>query len=351
VSISLNDSSSIDAERFDEVARRAEELLGRRVTSVGPCSGGGNNFLAVVTAGEERLIVKTYFYDPHDQRDRLGAEFGMLSFLWARGVRCVPEPVVSDPTQHFAIYRFIEGDAPRTGDLTTADLGHLVDLLGRMWELRTEPEARNLPSASDACLSLNDYAARIEDRVRRLTAALDPEDALCREALQFLRGEFRECFDVQRSRLVRGKNPSTPLSPHDRTLSPSDHGFHNALRRPEGWVFLDFEYAGWDDPAKMIADTCHQPRIPLSGALQAFFLDNMLTRLGSPAWLEERLRYVVPMTGLNWCLILLNEFIPLALRRRRFACVGGELPDKRAGQLDLARAKLARIAATQDRLE
>ena len=36
-----------------------------------------------------------------------------------------------------------------------------------------------------------------------------------------------------------------------RTLSPSDFGFHNALRTPAGtMVFLDFEYFGWDDPAK-----------------------------------------------------------------------------------------------------
>ena len=41
----------------------------------------------------------------------------------------------------------------------------------------------------------------------------------------------------------------------ERTLSPSDFGFHNALKRSDGRiVFLDFEYFGWDDPAKMTAE-------------------------------------------------------------------------------------------------
>ncbi len=237
MSISLPDSSRVEADRCDEVARRAEELLGRRVTSVAPCSGAGNNFLAVVSADGERLVAKTYFHDSHDQRDRLGAEFGMLSFLWARGVRCIPEPVAADPARHFAVYRFIDGSAPRAADLTTADVGRLVDLLGRMWELRTDPEARNLPPASDSCFSLYDYVLRIEDRMRRLTASLDSADALCREALHFVQGEFRQCFDTQKSSIDCGKDSSTPLSPHDRTLSPSDHGFHNALRGPKDASF------------------------------------------------------------------------------------------------------------------
>ena len=111
----------------------------------------------------------------------------MLSFLWARGVRCIPEPVAADPARHFAVYRFIDGSV-RAADLTTADVGRLVDLLGRMWELRTDPEARNLPPASDSCFSLYDYVLRIEDRMRRLTASLDSADALCREALHFVQG-------------------------------------------------------------------------------------------------------------------------------------------------------------------
>jgi len=50
--------------------------------------------------------------------------------------------------------------------------------------------------------------------------------------------------------------------PADETcLSPSDFGFHNALVDPSGALsFLDFEYAGRDDPAKPVSDFFCQPK-------------------------------------------------------------------------------------------
>ena len=42
-------------------------------------------------------------------------------------------------------------------------------------------------------------------------------------------------------------------------ISPSDFGFHNALLKSNGDIkFIDFEYAGFDDPAKI---TSHFSRI------------------------------------------------------------------------------------------
>ena len=41
----------------------------------------------------------------------------------------------------------------------------------------------------------------------------------------------------------------------DRCISPSDFGFHNAiLGSGETVRFVDFEYAGWDDPAHLVCD-------------------------------------------------------------------------------------------------
>ena len=48
-----------------------------------------------------------------------------------------------------------------------------------------------------------------------------------------------------------GLSMSAALPKETRCLSPSDFGFHNALLEATGKLrFVDFEYAGWDDPAK-----------------------------------------------------------------------------------------------------
>jgi hypothetical protein len=62
--------------------------------------------------------------------------------------------------------------------------------------------------------------------------------------------------------------------------------------------------------------------------------------------LAARARIVYPWFGLKWCLILLNEFVPEHLSRRRFAGAAGEERSQLlARQLDRARALLARVGA------
>ena len=62
-----------------------------------------------------------------------------------------------------------------------------------------------------------------------------------------------------------------PLDTQESVLSPSDFGFHNALLGPDGKLcFIDFEYAGWDDPAKLICDFFCQPQTPVPQAHLGF---------------------------------------------------------------------------------
>ena len=107
-----------------------------------------------------------------------------------------------------------------------------------------------------------------------------------------------------------------------RTLSPSDFGFHNALREESGQVkFLDFEYFGWDDPAKMIVDFTFHPAMDLSFELKQSFYQQMLLVFKKDTSLRSRVACYYPFLGLLWCLIFLNEFIKDDLKRRQFAMV------------------------------
>ena len=54
--------------------------------------GGGNNRLFVVDTEAQRLVLKAYFHDPEDPRDRLGTEYRFAQFAWAQGVRTIPRP-------------------------------------------------------------------------------------------------------------------------------------------------------------------------------------------------------------------------------------------------------------------
>src|SRR5581483_2047702 len=105
-----------------------------------------------------------------------------------------------------------------------------------------------------------------------------------------------------------------------RCISPSDFGFHNALLKPDGKLcFIDFEYAGWDDPAKTVCDFFCQPSVPVDRKHLGRFVEGIIPGFQDPERLEQRIRALLPVYGIKWCCILLNEFLPVGKARRRFA--------------------------------
>jgi hypothetical protein len=318
-------------------------VLGERPAAVTRLAGGANNVVARVEAGGRPLLAKLYFTHARDPRDRLGTEFGMLEFLWHNGVRCVPGPLRMSRAHNLGLYEFIVGERVTPGQVMAADVEQLVDLLATLWRLRTQPGAEKLPPASEAAFTVNGYWANVERRLTRVRAALAgrPEVAAVAEFVERelvpVAGAVREFVSAKAAELGVGLDAELP--PAQRTLSPADHGFHNVLRRADGRLtFLDFEYAGWDDPAQVIANALLLPEVPLPAEHRVAFVSGLLARLDGAAGVRARLRLTYPMLALKWSLIMLNEFLPVGGERRDFA--GANAEARRAGQLEKARRQL-----------
>jgi hypothetical protein len=100
------------------------------------------------------------------------------------------------------------------------------------------------------------------------------------------------------------------IDPDERCVSPSDFGFHNAIQTPKGVRFIDFEFAGWDDPAKAVQDFILQPRVPVtkdqSPLLDAYPLKHYPS-------LHKRCEAITPILELKWLCILLGVLQPARL--------------------------------------
>src|SRR5262245_35817110 len=221
--------------------------------------GGGNNRVFRVDAAGGRALLKAYFQHPEDRRDRLGAEFAFCSFAWENGLRSLPQPLAQDREHRLGLYEFIEGRKPLADevdeDAVEQALGFLTDV-NRHHHL---PAARALPVASEAFFNLAGHLQCVERRLGVL-GDIDPASAIDREAAAFVKDELLPAWAGARGRVEGqarrlGIGLEADLPPADRRLSPSDFGFHNAIRTESGRLrFLDFEYAGWDDLAKTVAD-------------------------------------------------------------------------------------------------
>ena len=326
----------------ESILEAVEKTVGRRPDSVERLPGGANNVVARVKQGPETFLAKMYFNHPRDPRDRLGTEFSTLTFMWNNGLRCIPRPIAMNRDCNLGVYQFIHGSRLASGQVTWHDVLQLCDLLRAMWMLRERPGADQLSDASEACFSLRTYFDHVQARLERVETALrDNVDSLARElVLTQTRPawETLSAFVEKRSKAYQ-VDLDAVLPKARRTLSPADHGFHNTLRNSEGnLVFLDFEYAGWDQPAQMLANACLQPEVPLPAELRKQFLKIMVIEMPGDDQLVFWLRLLYPLLSFKWSLIMLNEFLPVSGQRRSFASVNAE--DRRAAQLEKSRRQL-----------
>lgn len=320
-------SQEIDA----QAATIAAALLPGHNLTLQQAHGGGNNriYRLIDAAGGPDLALKLYAppgADPVDAAGRLQREFAGLTFLSRHLPGRAPRAIAADHDHLAAIYQWIEGTRPISAAGSArppADLAAMSTFVSDLHALSRHPDARLsiVDAAREACLSADELVHQID---RRLAA------------LQYLTGEadlqsvleksFVPALFEARDRLLAwyrqaGQSGAAAIAPDRQILSPSDFGFHNALRRPDGTlIFIDFEYFGWDDPVKLMADVVWHPGMYLTAAERRSFTSHCLNELlpGDPALLG-RYQAQLPLYGLRWAAIQLNEFFPDRWRRRIFA--------------------------------
>ena len=314
----MNISSTI-APDLQAICRTA---LSRDVAASAPIGTGRNSRVFRVELGDgvrhepAQVVVKFYRRDAGDVRDRLGTEFGTLKFLWQNGMRSVPRPIAVAPDRECAIYEFIAGEPVSPGAATAEDVDASVAFLAALRQLRGARGSEALRPASEACFTLGEIVASVDQRVARLRSATSAGDDVARRLHDWIDATFAPLRDeivewCARTAGSCGIGFDDPIDREARTLSPSDFGFHNVIRRPDGSLaFVDFEYFGWDDPAKTIVDYLLHPGMALDDRLKHRFAERALAAFADVRSLPARARVVYPLFGLKWTAILLNDFLP-----------------------------------------
>ncbi len=326
-------------ERLEPLRKLAAASLSATVEAVEEIGGGGNSRVyRVIVSPSRSFALKAYFQHASDKRDRMRTEFDSLCFLWENGVRNIPTPVLANSEHNFAIYEWIDGSRISSEDVSARDIRAATRFLGCLTELRDRPDSRFLGIASEACFSGPALLENLECRLK-LLLSLDENT----ELQFFLEQKFIPSLHAisDWSRRHAGSDFNLELNQDLRILSPSDFGFHNALRSEDGEVFfLDFEYFGWDDPAKTISDFLLHPAMTLSPEFKRQFVTSATESFHCQDDFVTRLKAFYPLFGLKWCLILLNEFLPEQLLRRRFAGNRHHSERTQAEQLRKAEEKL-----------
>ncbi|RDI48158.1 phosphotransferase [Aquicella lusitana] len=309
------------------------------------CAHGGNNRTYRLETADGVFAVKKYFRGPNDKRDRLTSEFSFLEYAKRAAPDFVPFAYASDAEYGLALYEFIEGSSLKPGEITEHELSQAIAFFCLLNDPKMKASALHLPLASEAGFSIQDHLYSVNTRIRELQQAVSSDNEInsqdARELIETL--SERWCLLVNECKKIATMQQidiDAKLDVSQRCISPSDFGFHNALRAGanNNIRFIDFEYAGWDDPGRMVNDFFSQLAVPIPPVYYERFVQEVMTPFPQADQLVQRARLLKAVYRIKWCCIALNIFIPVHMARRQFANPNLNVVDLRKTQL--AKAEL-----------
>lgn len=299
------------AER-DQIRTLAEALLGRDVRSVSVAGRGANSRVYRVedTAGRHAALKRYPPVTDDDPRDRLAIEVAALRFLESEGVDSVPRVLAANPARSTAILSWVDGEVVTQPGDRDIELG--LGFLERVLRLGDAAGAQAIAVAPRPCLCGTDIVDQIGRHEARLVAAAKNQSDLA----AFLGDEFipvrAAAITAAETAARRNNIPfDQPLERDRQAMFQGDFGFHNALRAADNVLgFIDFEYFGWDDPVKLIADLLLHPGNGTTTA-QRNSLARGVREILNPRdpTINVRLDSYLGLFRLRWALIALNIFL------------------------------------------
>jgi fructosamine-3-kinase len=328
--------NAVDA-GFEIAEHAARTLTGSAVEHIERVGGGLNSSVYRLESSGRIYALKQYPAREGDPRERLATEVAALELMERHGVDAVPRVIAYDHELGCALLEWIEGTA--VDDIGQSDVDQAVAFLTAIHGLRRTRDAAKCGRDVEACLS----AAEIERQIRRRLAGLRDNATGENELHAFLDHDF--CPVLEKFTAEAREQMTSALTDYDSELPPdrrslvaSDFGFHNALRKIDGsLVFLDFEYFGWDDPAKLIADTLQHPGSTLPNWAAQKICSSAERVFSDIPGYRDRFDALYPLFGLRWCLIVLNDFLPDRWHRRPKSRANSSWSDVKARQLNKAR--------------
>ena len=316
----------------------ANKLVGPLIDKIEKISGRGNSRIYKILMNDKKSYALKHYPDRlSDIRPRLRTEFHAFSLLHQKNITNVPKAVEKDENLNIGIYEWIAGE-PVT-DPTLSDLEQVTNFVKKLHLLSQIIIKSDLSPASEACLSAADLLCQIEKRLSRLKLLSENFPELS----AFLEQRFEPLWTAVKDEsyyLWPVESRDSNLNRLKQTLSPSDLGFHNTIRQGDGKIiFIDFDYFGWDDPVKLTADFIWHPAMDLNAIISRAWRSNMLNLFYTHQDFQKRLIAAMPLYGLRWALIVLNEFLPGFAEQRKKAGAINTYDIRKSREIQIGKAK------------
>lgn len=278
--------------------------------------GGANNEVFLINYESKKYVLKIYEKTSSNSRFTNEKKF----YEWTSFINSeqVPSAISWNENTFTALFNYVEGN-PLPDAINLSHIKQTIDFLKDLNSHRENALNYDIPRASDSGDLFSQYLS-VSKRIEILSFSTIHK-SVKEEFEQFFNDEFlcewklfQKSFEKKFEKDLEIKKT---LGKSSLILSPSDIGFHNCIESMSGQLtFFDFEYAGWDDPAKTVSDFLRQPRYFIPTVHWKFFIDSISQLTEDPSFFYNRLNVLLPLHNFKWCCIFLNDFLPNHNMRR-----------------------------------
>lgn len=229
-----------------------EEILSTQIII-----GGVNSKITKVHTLTGNYCIKQY--NSADGKERQHREKEFLLICNNGGIMNIPRYIGSDQRNNITLMEWLEGETLEK--LEDCDIDKIGDFIGKLIMLETRKGKDNgMGNASESYRSFEDIGEATKKRIEECNLLINSKvfSQTNVEAVERTKEELKE--EIERFKIKQENLELWNPDKLKRYISPSDVGIHNTLKFGKELRFLDFEYAGYDDISKQIADWVMQPK-------------------------------------------------------------------------------------------
>ncbi|MDB2709246.1 nucleotidase [Candidatus Pelagibacter bacterium] len=255
---------------------------------------------------EEKVFVKQ-FYNYKNDYDRYERELKFLNFLSKKNINSVPKVLDFNNTKKKIKYSLISGNIIRKKDSNNIKfIKQSFQFIKKINELNYH--SKNFKYAKGFCKSSKCFEKEINLRLKVLK-----NNKFIKSIIDDIKKKFQTLKENNYF------NNKYHFNKNDKILSPCDFNYNNIIFSNKKATFVDFEYSGIDDPAKLYAIFFLQPDYHIKIKTFNDNIDKLIFIKINKFRFKNNLIYLLPICYLRWALILLNDFSDLNSKRRNFS--------------------------------
>jgi tRNA A-37 threonylcarbamoyl transferase component Bud32 len=297
-------------EQTEQFKNICSEILGHNYNT-NKLNGGINNPTYLINNKKNSYVLKKINSNPSSLFDRYVAEKQFLNLTNIISGINTPKLLYSFDTERVLILEYIKPDnAEYIPNIDQNKINECVNFINKINLDKELGKKIITQNASDSYLDLTGHIENIDFRLKNFSTNHISEQykESAENLLYLLKAKWIilriDAFSFLEKNIIQNSIDQNYLK-----VSPSDFGFHNIIIKNNSNYFIDFEFSGWDDPAKLYCDFILQPKFPIPSSFHQLLKEQLIGKDYISKY-EKRIDLLYKILKFKWLTIkyaFLNE--------------------------------------------